>query len=419
MGYKLPKIKLPKTDPDRATIHAAIPGSAIFDELRKKHETAYGTISERLGTAGGTTAKEDKGIDQSQQDIMDIFAELTPPDLSPVKYQKAADVGKYRVGLQKQSDVLSSYGDVDYALIDPELYSAVSQGSSEMNNISVDPQYLAAQNQSLSALQDIISGGGLNAQDKANLSKIQSDVNAQDRGRRGAIMQNAQARGMAGGGMELLQQLQSSQDATGRQSQADLDIAGMSQARQLDAILKSGALGQSIERQQFDQQSEVAKANDIINQFNASNTNDAARINAATKNTVASQNAANQYTAATGNRANALDTDKFNINNKNTVNANNTATSNQGKMYNLDSSRQQNQFNTNIANEQTKFNAGIPQQQFMNQVTVAQGKAGALGGQVESLEQRAQRKATEEREKRQAIIGGGTAAASAAAGAKK
>ncbi len=147
-------------------------------------------------------------------------------------------------------------------------YQGVNNDSWTFEN---DPALREKQMSSLSALDEIVEGGGFTLADKANLSRVQNEAAQGDRGRRDAIMQNMQSRGMGGSGMELLAQLQSSQAATDRTSQAGMDQAGMAQQRALDAIMNQGAMAGGIRSQDFGENAQRAQASDRLKMFNADN----------------------------------------------------------------------------------------------------------------------------------------------------
>ena len=135
--------------------------------------------------------------------------------------------------------------------------------------------------ESIAALDDIVAGGGMTAADKANLAEIEMAAATADRGRREAVQQNMQMRGI---GNELLAQLQSSQGATNRQAQQGLDVAGMAQNRALDSIMQSGQLAGNVRGQDWGEQGQRASALDTIGQFNTANTYDANKSNTAIQN---------------------------------------------------------------------------------------------------------------------------------------
>lgn len=276
------------------------------------------------------------------------------------------------VDLQKQKwleDLMTQSVDERLApeTIEAERADLVTAGPSAMESVSTDPRLKDQQMASLAALKDLADNGGMNAQDEANLERVKSEVGQADRGRREAILQNAAARGMGGGGMELLAQLDSSQAATDRSAQRGLDINGMAQARALDAMMKGGDLAGNVRGQDFGEQSQIAQAKDTIAKFNASNANNNNQYNATAGNNVNQFNAgnkmdANKYNIETAkfNAGNTMDADKFNIAGKQGITAANTGAANEGTMY----------------------NAGLGQKQFENKAGLAAGKAGVYGAQA-------------------------------------
>lgn len=248
-----------------------------------------------------------------------------------------------------------------YDPVEAERSALVTAGPSAMEDITTDPRLKDQQLASLAALKDLADNGGMNAQDVANLERVKSEVGQADRGRRDAIMQNAAARGMGGGGMELLAQLSSSQAATDRNAQQGLDISGMAQARALDAMMKGGALAGDVRGQDFGEQSAVAQAKDAITKFNASNATSNNQFNAGQGNSMTQFNAGNTMDA---NKYN-IDTEKFN--------AGQTQDANK---YNIGGKQQVESNNTGTANNVNAYNAQLPQNQFDNKTALASGKAG-------------------------------------------
>lgn len=158
---------------------------------------------------------------------------------------------------------------LNYSLSDPRL-----QGASSFDQIQLDPRLADAQYASLSGLQDIVNSGGLRAEDVARLAEVQRSIGQADRGRREAILQNMNARGMGGSGQELLAQLQSAQGSADLASQQGLDIAGQASRRALDALMQSGQLAGQVRGQAFGEQAQRAAAADVINNFNSRIIND-------------------------------------------------------------------------------------------------------------------------------------------------
>ena len=153
----------------------------------------------------------------------------------------------------------------------PDMIQALQQDRTELSSTYMDPGLRAAQQQALSQLQGIGTEGGLNATDRAQLARIQSQSAQADRGSREAIMQNMNARGMGGSGMELIQKLSSQQAATDRNAQQGLDVAAMAQRRALEALMQSGQLAGSMSQEDLQMQERRASAQDSINRFNTQN----------------------------------------------------------------------------------------------------------------------------------------------------
>lgn len=190
---------------------------------------------------------------------------------------------------------------VQQGVITPEQAKTYLAQQSELNNIQTDPALHQAQMDALLGLQDISSNEGLTAADQAQLSRIKTQEDASSRGAREAILQNAQARGLGGSGIELLQQFQNQQDSASRNSQRDLDVAAMAQNRALQALQQAGQLGGQIQAQDFGQKASVAEANDAINKFNTQNSQNVALENTKAKNVAQAQNLAEKQRIADEN----------------------------------------------------------------------------------------------------------------------
>ncbi len=160
---------------------------------------------------------------------------------------------------------------VQQGVINPEEAATILQGGSAYNQIQSDPNLKHNQMDALAGLQDVSDSGGMTTMDQANLAKIASQEDAAARGKREAILQNANARGLGGSGLELMSQMQNQQDSATRKSQRDLDVAGMAQDRALQALMQQGQLSGQIQNQDFNQQAQKAGANDAISRFNAQN----------------------------------------------------------------------------------------------------------------------------------------------------
>lgn len=140
---------------------------------------------------------------------------------------------------------------------------------SSFDNISTNPAYKNAQLEQLGALRNLAANGGRNAASDANLARIQQAENANARGQRDAILQNANARGVGGSGASLLAQLSSSQNQTNNQSAQDMDIAGQQANTALQAGAGAANIGSNMQNTEFGQKAAKAQADDAIAKFNA------------------------------------------------------------------------------------------------------------------------------------------------------
>jgi hypothetical protein len=217
--------------------------------------------------------------------------------------------------IEKQRLALEMYGD-------PELESAFLQDQSEYGSINLDPATRDAQMQALAQLQNISEQGGMDSVDRARMADITGQAASMAQGQREAIGQNMQARGMAGSGLELVQQQMANQNAAQMANQGGLQTAAAAQQRALDAIMNAGNLGGQMRGQDYSIASDRAKAQDAINNFNTQNRQGVAGRNIERTNTT-----------------------------------NNT--------------------NVDLRNNQQSFNKGLSQRNFENQVAKAQGQTGA------------------------------------------
>lgn len=221
---------------------------------------------------------------------------------------------------------------VQQGILTPEQAQAQLVGRSEMDGITLDPKLKTAQMEALAGLQDISSSGGMTNMDRANLSRIKSEEDAAARGKREAILSNAQARGMGGSGLELMSQMKNQQESASRTAQRDLDVAGMAQQRALQALMQGGDMAGRIQGQDFSQQAQAAQANDAISKFNAQN--------------------------------------------KQQVGMANVAANNEAQARNLAAKQSVSDINSNLKNQQQMHNKGLLQSNFENDMRKRQAQAG-------------------------------------------
>lgn len=263
------------------------------------------TVTDPLGIADAIDSYTSSGVkdDSGEYDalIADALKKYTPAQLETLQLENP----------QWLSDITApTVTAPEKMVVDPVTMQMVPE--SEMKKVSTDPRLRDAQLGALNSLKDISDSGGVTLRDKANMSRMQSDVAAADRGRRGAILQNMAARGAGGSGMELLAQMQNAQSSTDREAQAGLDIAAQAQERALQAIMQQGQLGGSIRGQDFGEQSQVAAAQDAINKFNTGTVNQGLQYNADRTDKSNQFNIGNAMAHSENRAAQQFDANKYN-----------------------------------------------------------------------------------------------------------
>jgi hypothetical protein len=217
--------------------------------------------------------------------------------------------------------------EADFYRYDPAaMEGTFNIGGTSYDQIALDPATRNAQMQALARLQNISEQGGMDSIDRARMADIMGDTYTKARGAREAIQQNMRARGIAGSGLEMVQQQMANQAAAEQANRGGLQTAAMAQQRALEAIQGSANLGGQIRGQDYGMQADRARAMDAINSFNAQN----------------SQNVANRNTTRVNDR---------------------------------------NIANTDLANKNILYNKGQTQQQYQNQLA----KAGAFGAANQGL----------------------------------
>lgn len=266
-----------------------------------------GGIAGHFGSQGDSDAQK-----QAYQQALAAMQGVNTPDMDQM-----------RIALQNYQSA---------GQLTPEMEQTIAQQASGMGNIQTDPRLQAAQMQALSRMQQI-GNGGMRPEDQAALAGVRSDVAQQENARQQGILQNMQERGVGGSGAELAAQLASSQGAANRASSQGLNIAGQASQRALEAIAQSGQLGSSIRGQQFGEEAQKAQAQDVINRYNAMNSQQVSGQNTAVNNAAQAQNLANKQQLMNSN--------------------------------------------TGLGNQQEMYNKGLYQQNFNNQMQKAGGVAGA------------------------------------------
>lgn len=191
----------------------------------------------------------------------------------------------------------------------------------------------AAQQAAINQLASVAGAGGNTPQEQAQVAQIMQDTGRNLAGQRGAIEQQAEARGVPVGMLQAALQSQNAGQDLQTANQGALQAQGQAYQQALQAMGQGAGAGATLQGQQNTQANTVGQAQNAMQQFNA----------------------ANQQNAA----------------------ANNAGYQQQANQYNTGMANQIGQQNTGLANERTRYNAQVPETVFQNQMQKAGGVAGA------------------------------------------
>lgn len=156
-------------------------------------------------------------------------------------------------------------------------------GPSALEDIQLDPSlradYLTALDQARTrALR------GFTEQDQALLAEYLNSIAQQQQAAQQQVLQDAQRRGVADSGQQLVAALQGSQAATNQGSRAALQAAAMRLQQQQLANQQLGELARMIEQSDYERALNLAKQQDFIQKFNKELQQEVARQNMNLKN---------------------------------------------------------------------------------------------------------------------------------------
>lgn len=141
------------------------------------------------------------------------------------------------VGYMPTADDLSvEYGGEDY----------IGGGESEWANLSQEDQDArAAMSDALTAMEGWAEGG-LTDTDRAMMDEVSREERMRARGDREAALAAMEARGMAGGGADLVSRMSADEAAAGRAASRGTSMMAAAQARQMDAARAMADVGRSL-----------------------------------------------------------------------------------------------------------------------------------------------------------------------------
>lgn len=247
-------------------------------------------------------------------------------------------------------------------VLTPEQYSAIEanpQVYQQTVQSTLDQSGSNAQKAALQQLGGIVQNGGSTPINQANLENNINQTNQAMQAARGGIEQNAQERGVSGGGLEFIQKLMNEQNNSANAHTGAVQAGANNAQLALQALSNQGQLGSTMAGQANQMSQAQAQAAQQIAQYNSQ-----------------LQSQANQY---------------------NTQNANNAQAANLANAQGIS--------NQNVGNEnfRTQYNAQLPQTVFGDQM----GKAGALANQYNQAGQLAQNQAANQNQFLGSLLGTG------------
>lgn len=193
----------------------------------------------------------------------------------------------------------------------PDMMQALSLDPSAQGAISTNPQERQEQRELISRMIQQ-SKTGVTPEDQAAFDLATRASAGQAKAQQGAIMQNMQARGVGGSGMELASRLSAQQSEADRLQQAHLAEAAKKNELRLQALQASTGALSNLRGQDYQQALNLANANDARSLWNTQN----------------AQNVSNQ------NVGNMNEAQKFNLANSQRIMDNNVGIANQQQQYN-------------------------------------------------------------------------------------
>lgn len=166
------------------------------------------------------------------------------------------------------------------ALQPPEVqdYIAREVSGSKMSGVVADEQQRAIQDETSARLLQRGRGGPSLAYQAAR-EQAQVDAAARAQGQREAVLSDARQRGTLGSGESLLLQSQAGQDAANTERLAGVQSLADDEEQAFQALIAAGNMAGQREERDWNQQAQVASAEDDIALFNAGQWNQAQQFN--------------------------------------------------------------------------------------------------------------------------------------------
>jgi hypothetical protein len=169
----------------------------------------------------------------------------------------------------------------EYAALQPpevQDYIAREVAGSKMSDVTADEGQRAIQDESQQRLLQRGRGGPSLAYQAAR-EQAQVDAASRAQGQREAILSDARQRGTVGSGESLFLQQQSAQDAANTERLAGVQALADDEEQAFQAMIAAGNMAGQREERDWNQQAQVASAEDDIALFNAGQWNQAQQFN--------------------------------------------------------------------------------------------------------------------------------------------
>jgi hypothetical protein len=170
---------------------------------------------------------------------------------------------------------------------------------SQLAGAAADPRDIAAQREALEGLQ-VWGRGEETAIDRARREQAQREARGYERGQRGAIMQQAEMRGMGGSGSALAAQLQAQQSGANRLSFESLANEAMIQQRALESLQAAGSMAGDMRTRGMAEEMTRRGAIDEFNRYNLDERRAVQQRNVGAQRDERQQEFANRFNIAAG-----------------------------------------------------------------------------------------------------------------------
>lgn len=155
-------------------------------------------------------------------------------------------------------------------VITPEMEAEIKMGPTSMEGVTQNQELLNTRKRALGQLQEQ-ARTGLTPEERAQMNALQRENDTAVEAKRQQIVQDAQSRGLAGGGQELAGQYIAAQSGANRAQQASEQVGANASRRALEALGQGATLAGQMGSEQLGLDTSKAQARDMISKFNTEN----------------------------------------------------------------------------------------------------------------------------------------------------